>query len=169
VKVIAVIVLLLAVLVATGSIHFYFYTAQTGAVPSREVRALFDVEQRTDLDEATTALYRLVDAAPRNRRGAALLRSQLPGVVARFGSAAADLRARTNALPVTTTTARRFRARLLRTVAQQQWVVSTFGDEIARLRPTWPAVRRFDMRSRAIGRQWQAQLDKTFSEMSAAE
>jgi hypothetical protein len=169
VKFLAAIVLLLVVLVATGNVHFYFHTSSADAAPSEEVRTLMAVEDRTDLDEATAALYQLVDAAPRTRRGVILIRLRLPGLVERFGAAASDLRERTYALSLTTMAARRLRARLLRAVAQQQWVVSALGGEIARLKPTWPAVRRFDAWSRLIGRQWQAQIDRTLNELSAAE
>jgi hypothetical protein len=168
VKFLAAIALLFAVLVATGNIHFYFHTSSADAAPSEEVRTVMAVEDRTDLDEATTAIYQLVDRAPRTARGAELIHSQLPALVGRFGAAAADLRAQTYALDLSTATGRRLRARLLRAVAQHQWAVGTFGDEIARLRPTWSAVRRFDARSRAIRRRWQAQLDKTLDELSAA-
>jgi hypothetical protein len=169
VKFLAAIVLLLGVLVATGNIHFYFRTSSAAAAPSEEVRTLMAVEERTDLDEATVALYNLVDAASRNRRGVMLIRSRLPELVNRFGAAASELRTRAYALSLATTAARRLRARLLRTVAQQQWLVGAFGDDIARLRPTWPAVRRFKAGSRLLGRQWAAQLDKTLNELSAAE
>jgi hypothetical protein len=165
----AIVLLLLVVLVATGSVHFYFRTSSADAAPSEEVRTLNAAEDRTDLDEATAALYQLVDAAPRNRRGVILIRRRLPELVDRFGTAAADLRERTYALSLTTTTARRARAGLLRAVAQEQWVVGAFGDEIARLRPTWPAVRRFESRSRVIRNQWQEQIDKTLNELSATE
>jgi hypothetical protein len=98
-----------------------------------------------------------------------LIRRRLPGLVERFGAAASDLRERTYALSLTTTMARRLRARLLRAVAQEQWVVGAFGDEIARLKPTWPAVRRFDARSRVIRNQWWAQIDKTLNELAVTE
>lgn len=168
-KFLAVIVLLLVILVATGSVHFYFRTSSADASPTEEVRTLGAVEDRTDLDEATFALYQLVHAAPRNRRGVILIRRRLPGLVERFGAAASDLRERTYALSLTTTMARRLRARLLRLVAQQQWVDGALGDEIARLKPTWPAVRRFDARSRVIRNQWWAQIDKTLNELAATE
>jgi hypothetical protein len=169
VKFIAVTVLLLVVLVATGSVHFYFRTSSADAAPSEEVRTLVAVEERTDFDQAMVALYQLVHATPRNRRGVFLIRRRLPGLVERFGAAASDLRERAYALSLKTTTARRLRARLLRAVAQQQWVVGAFGDEIAGRKPTWPAIRRFVARTRVIGRQYQAQIDRTLNELSAAE
>jgi hypothetical protein len=165
----AIVLLLLVVLVATGSVHLYFRTSSADASPTEEVRTLNAVEDRTDLDEATFALYQLLDAAPRNRRGVILIRRRLPGLVERFGAAAADLRERTYALSLTTTMARRVRAGLLRAVAQEQWVVGAFGDEIARLKPTWPAVRRFDARSRVIRNQWWKQIDRTLNELAATE
>jgi hypothetical protein len=169
VKIVAVIVLSLVVLVATGSVHLYFRTSSADASPTEEVQTLNAVEDRTDLDDATFALYQLVQAAPRNRHGVTLIRRRLPGLVERFGAAASDLRERTYALSLTTTMARRLRARLLRAVAQEQWVVGAFGDEIARLKPTWPAVRRFDARSRVIRNQWWAQIDKTLNELAVTE
>jgi hypothetical protein len=168
VKFVAALVILLGVLVATGNVHFYFWTSSADAAPSGEVRSVMSVEDRTDLDEATVALYQLVDAAPRNPRGVALIRDRLPMLAGRFSAAASELRERTYALNLTTETARRLRARLLRTVAQQQWVVGSFKDDIALMRPTWPAVKRFDARSRLIGRQWNAQIDKTRRELSTA-
>jgi hypothetical protein len=167
-KFLAALVLLFAVLVATGNVHFYFRTSSADAAPSEEVRTLMAVEDRTDIDEATAALYQLVDASPRNRRGVMLIRTQLPGLVERFGAAASDLREQTYTLRLTTATARRLRARLLRTVAQQQWLIGAFGDEIARLRPTWPAVKRFNARSHLLARAWDAQIDQTLNELSAA-
>lgn len=167
VKFLAAIAILLGILVATGSVHFY-WTSSADAAPT-EVRALNAAEDRTDLDEATFALYQLVDAAPRNRRGVILIRRRLPGLVDSFGAAAADLRERTYSLSLTTRTARRVRAELLRAVAQEQWVVGAFGDEIAGLKPTWPAVRRFKARSRVIRNQWWGQIDKTLNELSATE
>jgi hypothetical protein len=97
-----------------------------------------------------------------------LIRTQLPGLVERFGAAASDLREQTYTLRRTTATARRLRARLLRTVAQQQWLVCAFGDEIARLRPTWPTVRRFNARSHLLARALDAQIDHTLNDLSAA-
>ena len=94
-KFLAALVLLFAVLVATGNVHFYFRTSSADAAPSEEVRTLMAVEDRTDIDEATAALYQLVDASPRNRRGVMLIRTQLPGLVERFGAAASDLREQT--------------------------------------------------------------------------
>jgi hypothetical protein len=169
VKFLAAIVILLGVLVATGNVHFYFWTSSADAAPSEEVQTVMSVEDRTDLDEATAALYELVNAAPRNRRGAMLIRTRLPVLADRFAAAASELRERAYALSLATTTARRLRVGLLRAVAQEQWVVGTFRDEITRMRPTWPAVRRFETRSRLIGRQWEAQIDKALHELSGAE
>jgi hypothetical protein len=167
-KFLAALVLLFAVLVATGNIHFYFRTSTADAAPSEEVQTLMAVEDRTDLDESTAALYELVDAAPRNQKGVMLIRTELPALVERFAAAVSDLRERTYALSLTTATARRLRARLLRTVAQQQWLVNALGDEIARLKPTWPALRRFNARSHLLAREWDAQIQKTLNELRAA-
>ena len=168
-KVVAIVVVFLALLAATGHIDVTLWTGDSKSATARELQTMFEVEQSSDLDEATAALYKLVDSAPRDRRGATIIRGQLPGLVARFDAAASSLHARTLDVDVTTSLGRHFRGAFLRTVAQQRWLVDALGDEIAVGRPTWRAVRRFNVRSRALGRWWQAQLDAAYSQLHEEE
>jgi hypothetical protein len=159
VKVLLVIAALVVVLFATGNVHFYFTSSAAGASAPDELQALMDAEHATDRSEAVDALYRLASKTPRTPAGARLVRTRAPELVRRFDAAARDVRARVSALDVATPAAQRFRKQVLRIVARQQWAVTTFADELARLHQTWPAVSRLDGRMRAINRDAIRQLN----------
>jgi hypothetical protein len=57
----------------------------------------------------------------------------------------------------------------LRSMAEQQWVISTFADDVARGSPAWAAPRRFNARCKALVRQWRPQARALNAEIQASQ
>jgi hypothetical protein len=136
-------------LVLTGKVSVSWpHRSADPAITVQEVAMLTAATNDSDSVVASQHIFALLTTAQRTggTRGASLIREQLPPLAARVEADAPVFQQRLAALDLRTSEGRTCRTELLRANEQKRWFLSTFNNEVAHSRSTWPVVRRFKVR-----------------------
>jgi hypothetical protein len=167
-----VLIAIVAVLGATGAIKFEFFAVSSGPPPAiRDALAIAAAADSTQADEAAGGVFELlhVAIAAGRARGSRLIRQQLPPLAAQIDADAPVARGRVLGVYVKTPVGLSCRTAVSRLMAQEQWLVRTFADDVARSPSTPTAVRRFNARWQALGRWWGAEVTACAAGAAPAE
>jgi hypothetical protein len=157
-------VAVLAVTTGLLKLKVEFFTGNASAGPTPAVldaMAIANARMSVDGGAAENQVGGLVAVASKTgkSRGVLLIRQQLPPLAAQFEHIAPLIRERLLVVDVKTPVGRRCRVAALRFLAQEEWAVHRFTEDVALSRSMTTVVRRFKARVLALARRWVAQIN----------
>jgi hypothetical protein len=166
---------LCALLVASGSVHFYISRSPAlGGGPSpvvQDVLALQDATATTNVGDARAGVLSLIHRAAAMNAGAAalVLRRRLQFRANRAAAEFARGRQALAAVPVQTPPGSTCREAALRLAARSETLYRTLAAEIASTRATWQAVKHFRAGSGAAMRSYITEARECLAEVPPAD
>jgi hypothetical protein len=138
----------------------------------KDVNAVRAATTSGESDEAVEGVYDLLNRAGAEQdvaEGAALIRAELPAIVARFEADYPSVRARLVGVRPRTRPGREMRAMALDILDTWHRELPAFKKDVSTSSLTWGAVLRFGERNNAFSQQQGVRLDRMFRSLTSSE